>query len=166
VAHIYKSKHFATFLFIFLLPLSFIFLFRPLNFRLCLAWFTGTILHKQVIDVIVLIRTPSALRISLAFFKRSIQVVRVAFWIQSICLTIVALILKFFTIRWAFRMFFLILWLLFNVAPRCCTCAATVISYLSILRALSLQFAKSIVVLLGLFTDIDHVGRLVLALAF
>lgn len=61
-----------------------------------------------------------------------------------------------------------VLRLLFYVAPRRSTGAATIVStvQLVIVRGLSLKLAESIVVILSLLTDVDHVGRLIFYIAF
>ena len=61
-----------------------------------------------------------------------------------------------------------VLRLLFYVAPRRSTGAAAIVStvQLVIVRGLSLKLAESIVMILGLLTNVDHVGRLILYTAF
>jgi hypothetical protein len=61
-----------------------------------------------------------------------------------------------------------VLRLLFYVASRRSTGAATIVStvQLVIVRGLSLKLAESIVVILSLLTDVDHVGRLIFNIAF
>lgn len=61
-----------------------------------------------------------------------------------------------------------VLRLLFYVAPRRSTGAAAIVSNIKlvIVRGLSLKLAESIVVILSLLTDVDHVGRLVFYIPF